>query len=145
MKANEQTLSQIERTLKKVAAKFPSCEEPTILTDIHIRVTQESGEMVAFNDDDEEITRSVIEEWIGNNDENFYEEITPIIRKGIGDIKDVIDNLGLLKPYSLVLEDDDKEVITELYLVDDNTVIIDKDLMEGLDEDLDNFLKNLLK
>lgn len=145
MKANEQTLSQIERTLKKVAAKFPSCEEPTFLTDIHIRVTQESGEMVAFNDDDEEITRSVIEEWIGNNDENFYEEITPIIRKGIGDIKDVIDNLGLLKPYSLVLEDDDKEVITELYLVDDNTVIIDKDLMEGLDEDLDNFLKNLLK
>jgi hypothetical protein len=29
--------------------------------------------------------------------------------------------------------------------VDDDTVIIDPDLMEGLDEDLDKFLENLLK
>jgi hypothetical protein len=32
-----------------------------------------------------------------------------------------------------------------LYLVDDETVIIDPDLMEGLDEDLDAFLEILLK
>jgi hypothetical protein len=43
------------------------------------------------------------------------------------------------------LEDDDKENIAELYVVDDDTVIIGGDLMEGLDEDLDQFLNNLLK
>lgn len=144
MKANEQTFSQIERALKKVSEKFPSCDEPTVLTDIHVRVTQESGEIVIFNDDDEEITRCVIEEWIDNNDENFYEEITPIIRRSINSIKNIVDNLGILKPYSFVLENDDNESITELYVVDDDTVIIDKDLMEGLDEDLNKFLKNLL-
>ena len=144
MKANEQTFSQIERALKKVSEKFPSCNEPTVLTDIHVRVTQESGEIVIFNDDDEEITRCVIEEWIDNNDENFYEEITPIIRRSINNIKNIVDNLGILKPYSFVLENDDNESITELYVVDDDTVIIDKDLMEGLDEDLNKFLKDLL-
>jgi hypothetical protein len=144
MKANEQTYSQIERTLKKVSEKFPPCNEPTILTDIHVRVTQESGEMVIFNDDDEEITRCVIEEWIDNNDENFYEEITPIIRRSISNTRNIIDNLGILKPYSFVLENDDNESITELYVIDDDTVIIDKDLMEGLDEDLNKFLKSLL-
>jgi len=144
MKANEQTFSQIERALRKVSEKFPSCNEPTVLTDIHVRVTQESGEIVIFNDDDEEITRCVIEEWIDNNDENFYEEITPIIRRSINSIKNTVDNLGILKPYSFVLENDDNESITELYVVDDDTVIIDKDLMEGLDEDLNKFLKNLL-
>lgn len=144
MKANEQTFSQIERALKKVSEKFPSCDEPTVLTDIHVRVTQESGEIVIFNDDDEEITRCVIEEWIDNNDENFYEEITPIIRRSINNIKNIVDNLGILKPYSFVLENDDNESITELYVVDDDTVIIDKDLMEGLDEDLNKFLKDLL-
>ena len=46
---------------------------------------------------------------------------------------------------SFVLEDDDKETIAELYLVDDETVIIDPDLMEGLDKDLNDFLENLLK
>lgn len=144
MKANEQTFSQIERALKKVSEKFPSCNEPTFLTDIHVRVTQESGEIVIFNDDDEEITRCVIEEWIDNNDENFYEEITPIIRRSINNIRNIVDNLGILKPYSFVLENDDNESITELYVVDDDTVIIDKDLMEGLDEDLNTFLKDLL-
>ena len=144
MKANEQTFSQIERALRKVSEKFPSCNDPTVLTDIHVRVTQESGEIVIFNDDDEEITRCVIEEWIDNNDENFYEEITPIIRRSINNIKNIVDNLGILKPYSFVLENDDNESITELYVVDDDTVIIDKDLMEGLDEDLNKFLKDLL-
>ena len=127
-----------------MSEKFPSCNEPTVLTDIHVRVTQESGEIVIFNDDDEEITRCVIEEWIDNNDENFYEEITPIIRRSINNIKNIVDNLGILKPYSFVLENDDNESITELYVVDDDTVIIDKDLMEGLDEDLNKFLKDLL-
>ena len=43
------------------------------------------------------------------------------------------------------MEQDDKETVEELYLVDDDTVIIDPDLMQGLDEDLDKFLENLLK
>ena len=44
-----------------------------------------------------------------------------------------------------MLEDDDKESLAELYFVDDETVIIDPDLMEGLDDDLNDFLNTLLK
>ena len=50
-----------------------------------------------------------------------------------------------MKPFSLVLEDDDKEPVGELYLADDDTVIIGGDLMKNLDADLDSFLDNLLK
>jgi hypothetical protein len=53
--------------------------------------------------------------------------------------------MSILKPFSFVLEQDDKEAVEELYLVDDDTVIIDPDLMQGLDEDLDKFLEDLLK
>ena len=59
--------------------------------------------------------------------------------------KDIIEQMSILKPFSFVLENDDKESVEELYLVDDETVIIDPDLMEGLDEDLDAFLEKLLK
>ncbi len=62
MKATEQTLQQIERAIRKVAEKFPMNDETGILTDIHLRVTQETGELVAFDDDDKEITRCVIEQ-----------------------------------------------------------------------------------
>ena len=59
--------------------------------------------------------------------------------------KDTIEQMSILKPFSFVLENDDKESMAELYLVDDEMVIIDPDLMEGLDEDLDAFLEKLLK
>lgn len=81
MKSSEQTLQQIERAIRKVAEKFPTQEEASVMTDIHLRVTQESGELMAFNDDDEELTRCIVEEWIDNKDDNFYEEIVPVFRK----------------------------------------------------------------
>ena len=145
MKATEQTIQQIERVLRKVAEKFPQKEEASMLTDIHIRVTQETGELMAFDDDDNEITRCIIEQWINNTDDDFYEQIVSIIRRSLDAQKALVDNMGILKPYSFVLEDDDKESVGELYLVDDDTVIIDSELMADLDKDLDEFFNKLLK
>lgn len=142
MKANEQTLQQIERILRKTAEKFPASDNPSLMTDIHLRVTQETGELVIYNDDDSEVTRCVVEQWIDNKDENFYKEITSILRRSIEKLKNVTENLGLLKPFSYVLENDDKETVAELYVVDDDTVIIDEELMADLDQDLDNFFRN---
>ena len=145
MKATEQTIQQIERAIRKIADKFPADSETGLLTDIHLRVTQETGELTAFDDDDNEITRCIIEAWIDNKDDDFYEQIAPVIRKCIERQKKLVENLGILKPYSLVLEDDEKESVTELYVVDDDVVIIDPDLMQDLDKDLDDFLDKLLK
>ena len=145
MKASEQTTQQIERFLKKIAQKFPLNEETSLVTDIHVRVSQESGEMVAFDDDDKEITRCVVEQWIENNDEDFYDSVERILNNTMNASAKLIENLGILKPYSFVLENDDKENIAELFIADDDTVIIGKDLMEGLDKDLDSFLNELLK
>lgn len=145
MDITEQTILQVERFLRKVAQKFPESEETSVLTDIHVRVSQDSGELLAFDDDDQEITRCVVEQWIDNKDENFYEEVAKILRSMMRKNAELIDNLGILKPYSFVLEDDDKENLGELYLADDDTVIVGGDLMEGLDSDLDHFFNDLLK
>ena len=57
MNISEQTLQQIDRAIRKVSEKFPATEEAELMTDIHIRVAQETGELTVFNDNDEEITR----------------------------------------------------------------------------------------
>ena len=145
MKATEQTLQQVERALHKIADKFPANEEASLLTDIHLRVTQDSGELVAFDDDDKEITRCVIEQWIDNKEDTFYEDVATVIRNVLNKQKKQIEEMSILKPYSFVLEDEDHENVEELYLVDDDIVIIDEELMKDLDSDLDNFLNNLLK
>ena len=81
MKATEQTIQQIERVLRKIANKLPEVKEPTLMTDIHLRVPQDSGEILVYDDDDNEITRCVVEQWIENKDEDFYDQITEILRK----------------------------------------------------------------
>lgn len=148
METLEQTIMQVERFIRKVAQKFPAPEsddETSQMTDIHVRVSQDSGELLAFDDDDNEITRCVVEQWIENKDEDFYDEVAKLLRDVLRKQADIIDHLGILKPYSFVLEDEDKEHICELYLADDDTIIVGGDLMENLDNDLDNFLNDLLK
>ena len=145
MKATEQTLQQIERAIRKIAQKFPFSDDTDVLTDIHLRVSQDSGELLAFDDNDEEINRCVIEQWIDNKDENFYEEVADILRAELKKQHETTDSLGIMKPYSFVLEDDDKESLAELYIVDDETVIIGNELMKDLDEDLDDFFEKLFK
>lgn len=144
MKATEQTLQQLERAIRKVTEKFPVTEEASLLTDIHIRVTQDTGEVMAFDDDERELTRCVVEQWIDNKDDNFYNDAASAFRTAIKKHKDSIEKMSILKPFSLVLEDDDKETIAELYVVDDDTVIIDEELMAGLDKDLDDFFAKLI-
>ena len=145
MNTTELTFQQIERAIRKIADKFPPTEEANVMTDIHFRVTQDTGELMAFDDNDEEINRCIIEDWIDNTDDNFFDEIPSIFRKCLDKMKDTIENMSILKPFSFVLENDEKESIAELYLVDDETVIIDPDLMQGLSEDLDDFFKKLFE
>ena len=145
MKATEQTIQQIDRALRKTAEKYPARDEATQMTDIHIRVTQESGELMTFDDDDRELTRCVVEQWIDNKDDDFYESVAAVVKSCIAKQKEMLEGLSILKPYSFVLEDDDKESLEELYVVDDDIAIITPLSMDSLDSDLDDFLDNLLK
>ena len=145
MVATEQTLQQIDRFIKKILQKFPETEDNVLMTDIHLRVSQDSGEMVAFDDDENEITRCVVEQWIENTDEDFYEETAKLLRGNLQRQHAVSEQMGILKPFSFVLEDDERESLEELHLIDDETIIIGGNLMEDLEKDLDCFLEGLLK
>ena len=145
MKATEQTIQQIDRALRKTAEKFPASKEASLMTDIHVRVTQESGELLTYDDDDHELTRCVVEQWIDNKDDDFYEQVATDVKASIVRLKDVLENLSILKPYSFVLEDDDRDALEELYVVDDDIAIIDPLSLDTFEGDLDDFLDNLLK
>lgn len=146
METSEQTIQQIQRAIRKVASRFPANVEATVMTDIHLRVTQESGELVAFDDDDNEITRVVIESWIDNKDEDFYENITTVLRNVLeNNARDMVEKMSILRPFSFVLEDDDREHIAELYVADGDTIIVGGELLPDLDKDLDAFFDELIK
>ena len=92
----EQTKQQIERFLRRIAQKFPTTEAATTMTDIHLRVSQFTGDLMAFNDEGEEITRCVVEEWIENNDDEFYKKVTALLRAETLAVKGIVDDCGLM-------------------------------------------------
>ncbi len=145
MTISEQTNQKLERVIRKISQKFPNLSDTGIVTDIHLRVVQESGELSVFDDDDNEITRCVIEQWIDNKDDDFYAEVVQALRKVFHRKSDIVDQFGILKPFSVVLENEEHENMGEIYVADDDTLIIGGDIMNGLDEDLDRFMKELLK
>lgn len=148
MELSEQSRSSIAVTLKEALAKYAENGNESVLTDIYLHPGQESGELVVFDDDDEELARTIIDEWVNYGGDNFYNQVEPVLCAEIKALKDegVLDKLSLMKPYSFVLVDDEKETVAELLLVDDeDTLLLSDELLKGLDEELDAFLKDLLE
>ncbi|MBR5440889.1 MAG: hypothetical protein IKV37_04970, partial [Prevotella sp.] len=91
MKATEQTRQQTERFIRKVVQKFPFSEDDAIFTDIHVRVSQDSGEMLAFDDNEQEINRCVVDQWIENKDEDFFDSVTAVLRGKLKQMSEQVD------------------------------------------------------
>ena len=79
--------------------------------------------------------------------DDFYENMERILSNLLCNLKNrgAFDKLTIMKPFSFVLVDDDKETIAELLLLDDDTLLVNDELLKGLDEELDAFLKDLLE
>lgn len=143
--AKDKASFHIQRLLSKIASKFPPTDEPEVFTDIHLRVSQDTGDVMAYDDDDKEITRVVVDEWINSplETEEFYKQAYKVIKDSIeqGNYQ-----LGILPPYNFVLESDTGEHIAEIYVVDDDdTTILGTPFMQDLEKDLDDFITNLMK
>ena len=147
MKLSQQSLSTIESAIQKAAGKDVCGCDQTAVTDIHLQPDQTSGQLTIYNDDDEELANVMIEEWATYDGDDFMENVEPNLKSILCRMKDAgdFDKVTILKPYSFVLVDEDKETVAELLLIDDDTLLVDDELLKGLDKELDEFLKNLLE
>ena len=147
MKLSQQSQSIIEATIQKAVAKYTCNCEQTIVTDIHLQPDQASGQLTIYNDDDEELANIMVEEWATYEGDDLLENVESSLQNILCRMKDAgdFDKVTILKPYSFVLIDEEKETIAELLLVDDDTILVNDELLKGLDKELDEFLKELLE
>lgn len=134
--------------LKEAISRYVSGNDNAVVTDIHLQPNPDSGELVIFNDEDEELARGIIDEWVEYESDDFLGQTEQVLRNAVGKLQQegLLDKLCLMKPYSFVLVDEDKETVAELLLVDDEeTLLLNDELLKGLDEELDAFLKDLLE
>jgi hypothetical protein len=147
MKLSQTSMLLIEQTIRKAIEPFTCGCEQTIVTDIHLQAIVNSGELTLFDDDDKELAAAVIEEWMTYEGDDFYKQAERPLSNVLHTLKQrgELDKLTILQPYSFVLVDDEKETVAELLLMDEDTVLLNGELLKGLDSELDSFLKELLE
>ena len=146
MSLSQQSTSNLREAIAQMVKRFTTTQE-TIVTDFHFQVNTDNGNLVIFDDDDNILSNAHITEWENFHQEKNYEIIENELRKQLTEMQKegALDNMNVPKPYSCLLVDDDKETIVDLLYVDDETLIITNDLLEGFDKEMDDFLKHLLE
>ena len=147
MKLSQPSLSVIEAAFCKSINRYKCGCGESALTDIYVKPNQETGEISLYNDEDELLAQECVEEFKNYQNDDFYVKVEKVLKSVLNAMNDEgrFDTLIILKPYSFVLVDQDKETISDLLLIDDDTLVVDNELLKGLDKELDNFLQNLLE
>lgn len=146
MKLSHHSLSAIESAIRKAIGNYPPNVQSTI-TDIYLQPNTISGEFTIYDDDDRELASALIEEWLSREGQDIYRDCERVFRSILGKMKSngEFDALSLIHPFSFVLVDEEKETVSELLLIDDDTLLVNDELLKGLDKELDSFLKDLLE
>ena len=137
----------LQETLHKVAALYAGDDEDQLIsTDFYLQPLREEGRLVVFNDNDEEIARVEVPEWKDCASEGFYDVVKRQLTAAIeeANAEGELERLAVWMPYSFVLVDEERETIADLLLVDDDTLLVKKGLLAGLDEELNKFIEDLL-
>ena len=147
MKLSEPSLSLLENTIRQAIGQYAGSEEQSAVTDIHLQPNASTGELVLFDDDDNLLASAIIPEWSNYEADDFAGSIERIFTSLLHDmeVKGAFARLSILKPYSFVLVDENKETMADLLLMDDDTLLVNDELLKGLDDELDAFLKELLE
>ena len=143
MPLRKQTQESLRNAINDMAKKYITAET-AMVTDFHIYVNGDNGTLTIYDDDDNSLARVHIKEWENVHDEKLFEKV---LRGELAKMQEegIFESINIVKPYSFVLVDEDKEAIVDLLYIDDDTLILSEDLLKGFDEEMNEFLKQLLE
>ena len=148
MKLSTQSHNSIVSAIQKTLSNYSLNKEENQVTDFYLQPDCQSGKLVLFDDEEVELACVIVDEWVEANPEDFYADAELSLKKVLNRLREmgVLENLKVLKPYSFVLVDHEKETIADLLLVDDEeTLFLNDELLKGLDDELNAFLKDLME
>ena len=148
MKLSTQSHNTIVSAIQEALGNYSLNKEENQVTDFYLQPDCQSGKLVLFDDEEVELACVIVDEWVEANPEDFYADVEFSLKKVLNRLREmgVLEGLKVLKPYSFVLVDKEKETIADLLLVDDEeTLFLNDELLKGLDDELNAFLKDLLE
>ena len=140
----------LDRAFRNALVQLRETESSAAIVDLYLLPNPEAGDFTIFDDEDHVLVKvsvSVWEEQYENMDSDAaLQECELVLKEIVQAVKEegVFEQLNIMKPFSVLMVDEEMETISELLLIDDEQYIIDDDFLKNMDEDLDNFYKQLM-
>ncbi len=136
---------------KSLVVAFESCQQNdklSTLTDLYIQVNESSKEVAVYNDDEDMLTQFSVDNMSAlSADESLFVVFETLVREVTEDPEtlDRLHQFDILKPFSLLLVDENFEQQAEVYLLEPGDLVIEDSLFKDINKELDDFLDHLLK
>jgi len=140
----------LDRTFRKALEQLKETESSTSIVDLYLLPNPDAGEFTVFDDEDHILVKVTVPSWEEQfesmDSDTVLMECELILKDIVHAVKEEggFDNLNILKPFSVLMVDEEMETIAELLLIDDEQLLLDDDFLKQMDEDLDDFLKHLM-
>lgn len=119
------------------------------LSDLYVSVGFDDLALSVYDDEEGLLAQANIDEWseLKQDPDTMEDNIVEALRGVLNDeeVRNRLEALDVIRPFSVVLVDEDFDQKEELLRLDDNLVVLEDDFLKSLDQELDDFLKNLLK
>lgn len=138
-----QTFDQLlAQGLEAAVGKYKLQSPDGLLSDLYVQWLPEEA-LLKFYDDDEnflnEISTDVLEEPI--NEESIAEILDELLKKE--EMSDLFDSSFTLRPFSIMLVDEEMKNRSEHFLLDSDSLVLDSGFMKNLDNELNQFMDKL--
>lgn len=143
--SNTSTLN-LRAAIEQAVNHFAKDDDFMVVTDFHMHVDTDSGEVGIADDTEAMIASAIVEEWIDMDGDEEMEMMAHELKAILSEMstEGAFEQISVSKPFSFVLEDDNQETVEELFYVDEDLIVLNDDLLKDMDKDLDDFFENLM-
>ena len=122
----------------------------TAIVDLYLQPNPEAGEFTVLDDEDHTLVKMPVDVWQEQYETIDVEAELKIAEEVLRKLIQVLNKEGLfetistIKPFSVLMINEDMETLAELLLLDDEQYVLDDDFLNHLDKDLTNFYEKLM-
>ena len=140
----------LDRAIREALERLQHTESMASIVDLYFLPNPDAGEFSVFDDEDNLLVKISVPVWEEDDEtvdtDSLLKETESILKEIVHVVKDegLFEKINIMKPFSVLMVDEEMETISELLLIDDEQLLLDDDFLKHMDQELDDFFKQLM-
>jgi hypothetical protein len=140
----------LEFAFRKALSKLKERKSDAAIVDLFLCLNPESGDFTVLDDEDNSLIKLSVPAWeeipegtdtddlLGEGERALREITLKCMNEGL------FEQLNILKPFSVLMVDEEMEVLAELLTLDEEQVLLNEEFVKQMEDELDTFYNNLM-